>query len=206
MTEPRGRVGRGIGIALLPVLLAACATTPTTPTTTVVLLPSKDGHKTAVAVKQGDKEVVLDEPYAGARLTASGPTAYKSSPQEVQSLAGAAMDALPARATTFTLYFVEGKEEFTAESKQVVDGMFSELAKRSVPDIVIIGHTDSTGSDQFNDALAQRRADLVKTELVRRGIKAESVQAISRGKRDPAVRTATGVSEARNRRVEIIVR
>ena len=199
MTEPRGR--RGIGIALLLVLLAACA-----PGATIVLLPEKDGRKTAVAVKQGDKEVVLDEPYAGARQTASGSTAFRSSAQDVQALAGAALAAQPGRATTFTLYFVEGQEEFSDESKQIADGIFSGIAQRPEPDIVVVGHTDLTGTDQFNDALAQRRADRVKAELISRGIRAENIQAISRGERDPAIPTAHGVAEVRNRRVEIVVR
>jgi outer membrane protein OmpA-like peptidoglycan-associated protein len=201
MTERGARLGRAIGIALLPALLAACA-----PSATIVLLPEKDGRKTAVTVKQGDQEVLLDEPYAAARQSASGPTAFRSNPQEVQALAGAALAAQPSRATTFTLHFIEGKDEFTDESKLLVDGVFSEIAKRPVPDIVVVGHTDLTGTDPFNDALAQKRAELVKAELIRRGVAAENIQAISRGMRDPVIPTAMGVAEARNRRVEIVVR
>jgi outer membrane protein OmpA-like peptidoglycan-associated protein len=201
MTERGARLGRAVGVALLPALLAACA-----PGATIVLLPEKDGRKTAVMVRQGDRQVVLDEPYAAARQSASGAAAYRSNPEEVQALAGAALAAQPGRATTFTLHFVEGTEEFTDESKQLVDGVFSEIARRPVPDIVVIGHADLTGTDQFNDTLAQRRADLVKAELLRRGTAAENIQAISRGKRDPVIPTATGVAEARNRRVEIVVR
>ena len=201
MTERGARLGRAVGIALLPVLLAACA-----PRATIVLLPEKDGRKTAVTVTEGDRQVVLDEPYAAVRQTASGPTAYRSNPEEVKALAGPALAAQPARATTFTLYFVEGKDEFTDESKLIVDGVFSEIAKRPVPDIVVVGHTDLTGTDQLNDALAQKRAELVKAELIRRKVAAENIQAISRGMRDPVIPTAMGVAEARNRRVEIVVR
>ena len=202
MTERRGRAGRWVGAALLPVLVAACA-----PSATVVLLPEKDGRKTAVTVTQGDNKVVLDEPYAAAKVSGQGPIGYKSTPQEVERIAGPAIASQPPRPTRFTLYFIEGKEEFTPESKQVVDSVFAEIAKRPLPDIVVIGHTDLTGTDQFNDALGQRRADLVKAELVERlKIPADKIQASSRGKREPAVQTASGVAEARNRRVEIIVR
>lgn len=201
MTERGTLSSRVLGSVLLPVLLAACA-----PGATIVLLPEKDGRKTAVIVRQGEKQVVLDEPYAAAKQTATGTTAYRSDPAEVQALAGPALAAQPGRATTFTLYFVEGKEEFTDESKQIVDSIFSEIAKRPVPDIVVVGHADLTGTDEFNDALALKRAELVRTELIGRGIKPANIYAVSRGKRDPVVLTASGVSEARNRRVEIVVR
>jgi outer membrane protein OmpA-like peptidoglycan-associated protein len=124
----------------------------------------------------------------------------------VQSLFGAALAAQPSRAAKFTLYFVAGKDEFTSESKRIVDGIFAEIAQRPVPDVLVVGHTDQVGSDQLNDALARQRAEIVRAELIRRGIAPENVQAIGRGKREPVVPTADGVAEPLNRRVEIIVR
>ncbi len=181
-------------------LLGGCASG------TVVLLPEKDGRPTAVTIKQGDKEVVLDQPYAAAKATPLGPRAYQSTPQEVDAQFKVARDALPARALSFTLYFVEGKDEFTEESKQVVYQILTEIAKRPVPDVLVVGHTDTVGSDQTNDVLGQQRAEIVRTALLRLGIPPDDVHAISRGKRALAVPTADGVAEPRNRRVEIIVR
>lgn len=201
MAERAHRRAAAIGAVLLAAWVAGCA-----PRATVVLLPDADGRKTAVTVQQGDKQVVLDEPYAASKQGAFGPSQYKATPEEVKALAGPALAAQPAPPKKFTLYFVEGKEEFTDESKGMVESVFAEIEKRPVPDIVVVGHTDSTGTDQFNDALAQRRADSIKAQLVARGIPAANIDAVSRGKRDPAVATASGVAEARNRRVEIIVR
>jgi len=195
-------VGRGLGIAVLTALLAACAHQ----TGTVVLLPEKDGRNTAVAVRQGDQEVVLAEPYAAARQTTSGPRAYTSSPQEVQALFGAALAAQPSRPTSFTLYFNEGGDAFTDASRLILADVFSEIAKHPVPDIVVVGHTDRVGSDVFNDALALRRAETVRTMLIGRGLSPASIVAVGRGKREPLVPTPDGVAEPRNRRVEIIVR
>jgi outer membrane protein OmpA-like peptidoglycan-associated protein len=196
---------RRVGCALLPVvvcaLLAACASRGT-----IVLLPESDGRQTAVAVKQGANELVLDQPYAATDVTTLGPRAYRSSPQEVQARFGAALAAQPARASSFTLYFVEGKDEFTEESRQVVDRILSEIAKRPVPDVLVVGHTDTVGTDPFNDALGQQRAETVRTALIRLGVPAEDIRAISRGKRALSVPTAEGVSEPLNRRVEIVVR
>jgi outer membrane protein OmpA-like peptidoglycan-associated protein len=188
-------------MAGLCVVLAGCASGGN-----VVLLPEKDGRHTAVSVKQGDKEVILDQPYAAARTPSQGPRAYVASPQEVNTQFGPALAAQPARATSFTLYFVEGKDEFTEQSKQVVNAILTEIAQRPVPDVLVIGHTDTVGTDQANDVLGQQRADIVRTALIRLGVPADDIHALSRGKRNLAVPTASGVAEPLNRRVEIIVR
>jgi|KBSMisStaDraftv2_1062788.scaffolds.fasta_scaffold01779_2 outer membrane protein OmpA-like peptidoglycan-associated protein len=188
-------------IAGLCVVLGGCASSGT-----VVLLPEKDGRQTAVSVKQGDREVILDQPYAAARTTQVGPRAYAASPQDVDAQFGPALAARPARAVSFTLYFVEGKDEFTDQSKQVVSGILTEIAKRPVPDILVIGHTDTVGSDQANDVLGQQRAEIVRVALIKLGIVPDDIRALSRGKRSLAVQTPNGVAEPLNRRVEIIVR
>ncbi|MGH8852189.1 MAG: OmpA family protein [Casimicrobiaceae bacterium] len=193
--------GNAFGFILIGVLLGGCASRGT-----VVLLPEKDGRRTAVAVREGDRELVLDEPYAAAKLSPLGPRAYRSSPQEVQAQFGAALAAQPGRAAAFTLYFVEGKDEFTDESKQEVDRILAEIARRPVPDVLVVGHTDLVGTDPFNDALGQQRAEAVRAALIRLGVPADDIRAISRGKRAPAIPTAEGVAEPRNRRVEILVR
>ncbi len=191
------------------VLVGACAQTGPTVVQkgpTVILLPSQDGAKAAVAVRQDGKEVVLDQPYAAVRPSAQGAERYASNAQEVEAKFGPALAAMPSRPASFTLYFVEGKDEFSEQSKLQVDAVFSEIAKRAVPDVVVIGHTDTVGSDKINDALALQRAELVRRELIKRGLAPASVVAIGRGKRELLVPTADGVAEQRNRRVEILVR
>jgi len=193
---------RHVAALALAALLAACAA----PQGSVVLLPDKDGKNTAVVVTQGTQQVPLTQPYAAAHLTSGGPQAYQSSAQEVQTTYAAALAARPLPPAQFTLYFVEGKDEFTEESKKIIDGVFAEIAKRPVPDVLVIGHTDKVGTDVFNDALSRQRAEVVRNALLARGIAVDKVVTIGRGKREPVVPTAEGVAEARNRRVEIQVR
>lgn len=191
-----------LAIALAVIALASCAYNKGS----VVLLPEKDGHDTAVVVTQGDKQVVLDRPYAAAQQTAFGARAYQSSEQEVAKTFGVALAAQPARPARFTLYFVEGKDELTEESRQTFEGVFAEILKHPVPDIVVIGHTDRVGTDPFNDNLARQRADTVRMSLISRGVAPDNVVAAGRGSREPIVPTDAGVAEPRNRRVEIFVR
>jgi len=88
----------------------------------------------------------------------------------------------------------------------MIDGVFAEIAKRPVPDVLVIGHTDKVGTDAFNDTLSRQRAEVVRAALLARGIAPQNIVVIGRGKREPIVPTAEGVAEARNRRVEILVR
>jgi len=186
----------------LAVLLASCASR-----TTVVLLPEANGRSTAVSVtRDGQPTVLLDEPYESVRESAFGMKTFKSSPQDVEKAFGPALAAQPARAAKFTLYFVEGKDTLTDESKQLVETSLAEIGRRPVPDVLVVGHTDLVGSHASNDALSRQRADLIRSELIRLGVAAQNIEVIARGKRDPIVLTADGVAEPRNRRVEVVVR
>jgi len=175
-------------------------------TGTVILLPEKDGRDAAVEVKQGSDAYVLDKPYAAVRQQPAGALPYTSDPKEVDARFGAALAAQPRRAESFTLNFEEGRDELTVESKQVFDTVVVEITKYPVPDVVVIGHTDTMGTDQLNDALALKRAEAVKALLAARGIPPVNIEAVGRGKRELLVKTGDQVVEPRNRRVEIVVR
>jgi outer membrane protein OmpA-like peptidoglycan-associated protein len=116
------------------------------------------------------------------------------------------MEALPGVPASFILYFLEGKDELTLESKVELDKVFGELKRRPLPDIVVIGHTDTVGGLDYNDKLSRARADRLREMLMELGIPGERLQAAGRGKRELLVPTDDNVSEARNRRVEINVR
>jgi outer membrane protein OmpA-like peptidoglycan-associated protein len=172
----------------------------------VILLPEQDGRPTAVVVKQGGREVRLDQPYAATELTYADPWAYRASDAEVQATFKDALAAQPSRAVAFTLYFIENSPELTEASKADLERVFAELKQRNVVDIVVVGHTDAVGTDAFNDDLARKRADAIRSALIARGIAASDVVAIGRGKRELLIPTPDGVAEPRNRRVEIVVR
>jgi outer membrane protein OmpA-like peptidoglycan-associated protein len=70
--------------------------------------------------------------------------------------------------------------------------------------IIIEGHTDSVGSDEYNDALSERRARAVATELESRGITADQIQTLGRGKAYPVATNSTPEGRQQNRRVEIV--
>jgi outer membrane protein OmpA-like peptidoglycan-associated protein len=104
------------------------------------------------------------------------------------------------------LYFESGTDELTEASKMDLDRVLQELKQRPVPDIAVIGHTDTVGDLLTNDGLSAQRATTVKGFLVSIGIGADRIQVSGRGEREPIIPTADNVDEPLNRRVEINVR
>jgi outer membrane protein OmpA-like peptidoglycan-associated protein len=173
---------------------------------TVVVLPSPDGHTGTVIVQRGGERHVLNQPFAASRLTGGQSAMTQLSDAEVRQSFGVALEALPARPTTFLLYFVTATDELTDESKKELKGILTELKQRPVPDIMIVGHTDTVGEGEANDLLSAQRAERMKGFLVEIGIPSRQIQTAGRGGRELLVPTADNIDEPRNRRVEINVR
>jgi outer membrane protein OmpA-like peptidoglycan-associated protein len=176
---------------------------------TVVVLPSADGHVGMVVVERGGERVVLNQAYATSRIVDGGKPvlqAAEASRAAAPDQFAAVLGALPERPESFLVYFNEGTDELTAESRVEFGNILAALRERSAPDVVVIGHTDRLAADDYNDRLSLMRAERVRDELVKLGIPAGRVRIAGRGEREPLVPTADGVAEPRNRRVEINVR
>ena len=85
-----------------------------------------------------------------------------------------------------------------------LDRLASYLKAHPQTKVLIEGHTDSRGSDEYNEALSQRRADAVAKALVIRGVPGETVSTVGRGKAYPVATNDTAAGRQQNRRVEIV--
>lgn len=70
--------------------------------------------------------------------------------------------------------------------------------------VIVVGHTDSIGSDAYNLRLGQRRAEAVRAFLISQGVR-QRIDASSRGEREPVADNRTAAGRAKNRRVVIEV-
>jgi len=174
----------------------------------VVLLPDPGKTTAGRALVSNDKGTVeLNE--AGAAVSVSPGEAPKSttvSANDVQRIFGDALASLPPSPQHFVLYFRFDSEELTDESRRLVQEVLSVVKQRPDPEVVAIGHTDTTGTPVSNVELGLRRANAVRTILVDGGLPAAAIAVRSHGEGALLVRTADGVFEPRNRRVEITVR
>ena len=101
------------------------------------------------------------------------------------------------------------KDTLTAQGKQVVDSVASQLKSTGAKDVKVAGYTDRLGSDAYNLNLSQRRADRVKARLIEDGVNTQ-ITAVGYGK-NPQVKACDGIPHGKalkdclrpNRRVEI---
>jgi len=84
---------------------------------------------------------------------------------------------------------------------QVVKALLAIRARN----LIVEGHTDSQGTDAYNQGLSQRRADAVRDYLVQRGFPANQIQSRGRGEGSPIANNASTEGRANNRRVEIVI-
>ncbi|UUX49245.1 OmpA family protein [Nisaea acidiphila] len=175
----------------------------------VVLLPDADGKLGAVSVDNAGGSVLLDTERASALVAAAGATPRSAGTfvqADVEAVFGAALAASPAPPVTFVLYFEQGTDNLTSESRDLLATVSETITRRKLPQVEISGHTDRAGTTAYNDRLALDRARIVNSSVLGLGVPARVVAVESYGERAPIVPTADGVSEPRNRRVEIVIR
>jgi outer membrane protein OmpA-like peptidoglycan-associated protein len=173
----------------------------------VVLLPDSTGQSTAVVVRNSDAEQVLDRAYATTQAKERGdmPTDV-SDAATIEKEYGDVLRLTPAPAATYSLEFLTGGATLTPDSQAELETILTAAISRPGGEIVITGHTDTTGTPEANDRISQERANALRDLLIARGFPAARLQAVGRGQRELRVPTGLGVDEPRNRRVEITVR
>lgn len=189
-------------VALVCALLAACA-----PATRVILLPQANGQPSAVAVTSAQGEQVIDHPYQVAAVKRDGALSVdQTSAEEVRKTYPQLLSLQPPAPEAFTLEFEPGSSTLTAASQDRLAELIARAQARAGGEIVITGHTDRQGSLEANDQLSLDRAMAVRALMIERGFRAERIEAVGRGEREPLVPTEDEVTEPRNRRAEVVVR
>ena len=101
------------------------------------------------------------------------------------------------------VFFGFNKSNISAEAQQVIADAASTAKEKGAVSILIIGHTDSSGLDSYNEALSLRRAAAVKSALVNLGIEDGKISSTGKGEAELLVQTGDGVKEPQNRRATI---
>jgi len=91
------------------------------------------------------------------------------------------------------------------EGKSKLDDLAAKIRGTNLEVVIAIGHTDSIGTDEYNQKLSVRRAESVKAYLVSKGIEANRVYTEGKGEKQPVADNKTREGRAKNRRVELEV-
>lgn len=116
-----------------------------------------------------------------------------------------AQESGPTGDNEFVVYFDLNSASLDAAALQTIEAAATDFRETGSTRITVGGHTDTSGSADYNLRLSQRRADAVAAELTRMGVPAEAIAVDAFGQTDLAVATGDGVRERANRRVEIAV-
>ena len=100
-------------------------------------------------------------------------------------------------------FFDFDKSTLKPEGRQLLDQVAQQAQGIDLETIIAVGHTDSIGSDAYNQKLSERRAASVKAYLVSKGIDPNRIYTEGKGKKAPIASNKTAQGRAQNRRVEI---
>jgi outer membrane protein OmpA-like peptidoglycan-associated protein len=101
--------------------------------------------------------------------------------------------------------FATDKADLSPSASKSVNKLADFLKKYRNRDVLIEGHTDSVGTDDYNLTLSRKRADSVKYKLMGDGIEEGRITTVGYGERFPLASNDTKAGKAQNRRVEVII-
>lgn len=195
---------RFIFVTVAMVVLSGCSTS-----SRVVLLEGKKADSSVIVTMDRGCRRVLDTPnsYTVLSSTHAKPSNTKvMSKTELEAEYGALIEQAPKPPQEFLLYFKPGSTTMTAASMQLLPEIMQSAIERQPCDINIIGHADRTGSEEFNIQLSLQRAQQVNQWLSGEDLVVERTTVESYGESNPLIPTEDGVSEPKNRRVEVSIR
>jgi outer membrane protein OmpA-like peptidoglycan-associated protein len=187
----------------------APAPAPPPSQTLVVLLPDSDTGTTGrayVSNTAGSTDLNAARDSVTASPGQPPPAVTTMSEEEVRRVFGDALSALPQPPVHFTLYFKFQSDELTDESRALLPEILATVKQHAIPEVLVVGHTDTMGAPRTNLDLAMNRATAVYRILIQVGFDPSTIEIRSHGESDPLVKTPDETPEPRNRRVEISVR
>jgi len=96
-------------------------------------------------------------------------------------------------------------DQLRPEARQNLANLAASLQKYPRSNVLLVGHTDSIGSDAYNQALSERRARAAMNYLVSQGVAAARITAVGRGETEPVADNETEAGRQANRRVEVAI-
>ena len=187
----------------------AATPVPPSPPVLIALLPDPETHNTGrarVFNEFGGTDLLSARSATRVTAGAAPPPPTTISEAEVTRLFGEALAALPPPPRHFTLQFRFESDALTEQSTALIPAILAAVKALTVPEVVVVGHTDTMGDAKSNVALGLKRAATVRGILAGAGLPASTVDIVSHGEADLLVKTRNNVPEPRNRRVEITVR
>jgi OmpA-OmpF porin, OOP family len=111
--------------------------------------------------------------------------------------------AAPLANAVYFVFFDFDKSAITPAAQDILNTVVSDARRTNANRLNVVGHTDTSGSPAYNQALSERRASAVREALVQRGVPSGQIATRGLGESQPLIATGDGVREPSNRRAEI---
>jgi peptidoglycan-associated lipoprotein len=203
MSQRRGSVLLVMPLLVLTLFLVGCPKRPAAP---VASAPAPTGSALAPAPGAGPSTVAPSAPGSS-----SGPTAMAPSPAAPAT--GAPAPGTPPRPSEFSensnlkdVFFDFDKYDIRADDAKILDGNAGWLKSNADNLVLIEGHCDERGTNEYNLALGERRAKATMNYLVSQGIQANRITIISYGKERPVCSDKSEGCWQKNRRAHFLVK
>ena len=105
----------------------------------------------------------------------------------------------------FVVYFEWDRSNLNQAALDTIDAAVQRARECSIANVVVVGHTDTSGSTAYNQGLSERRSAVVRDALAARGIGAGAIETQARGETNLARATNDGVREPLNRRTAVTI-
>lgn len=178
------------------------------PQTEIVLL-NNGKTQNEIIIKNKDKKITINKPNTFISINQSNGKVSKLekiSQKDLMEKYGDIISQSSIKPVSKLFYFLNGLATLTPDSQKNLKYLLPIIKTHSPCDITIIGHSDRAGDDKLNLELSLKRAKVIKDWLITQNIKIDNLKIESYGETDPIIPTKDGVSEPRNRRVEVLIK
>ena len=208
----RMRVNRAVLVAALPIVAQAACQSLQTKEEKGAVIGAVGGGAVGAAVGKATGSTARGAIIGAAVGGAAGAIIGHQMDQKAKEIQGKVAGAEVTRVgeglvVTFAsgLLFDFDSDRLRAESKKNLDNLASSLSDFGDSKLLLVGHTDSQGADQYNLDLSRRRADAVASYLESKSVNAARVQTSGRGETEPVASNDTDDGRQQNRRVEVAI-
>jgi OmpA-OmpF porin, OOP family len=145
----------------------------------------------------------FDAPAEAPRAAPPPPRIVQAPPPPILTAPVEERTACPS--SEFVVYFEWNRSNLNQSALETIDAAVARARQCDINDAVAVGHTDSSGSPTYNQALSDRRAAVVRDAMIARGMGSGVIRSEARGESAPARPTSDGVREPLNRRTAVTI-
>ncbi len=195
-------------------LASGCATVdpddPYAKTKQGAMIGAAVGAAAGLFVGDGELDEVLGTAAVGAGVGAGIGVYMDRQQRELEEIEGAEVERVDEETLRVTfdndILFAVDSATLAPEARQQLDEFARVMNEYPKTAILVQGHTDATGTEAYNQALSERRAEAVRNHLAMREVALDRVAALGYGEAYPVADNGTAQGRALNRRVSILVR